>query len=204
MPLQISMPKVVHYAEAVQSCSTKFAFVKVEEDVMQVLHTPTKCRDFLLDTLVWNAKEVKPTSIYGWSYDDYCEELAIFNIKDPKNLSEVHKIEQEFGMTLTELVPTETKGTFYIKHDPEWRKNTVMLSFYTLILRAFLTRKQTPDALAASLASDGVFGTMDDILKVVRKAREETKVCLAPQTRDKYDVHNTSGVCSYFVRVANA
>lgn len=205
MPLQISQPdKVSHYNEIPQSCKTKFAFVRKQNNKMKILHTPVKCRDFLLDTLVWQAKEVPKTTIYEWSYHDYCEELAIFNVTNVTNLSRVREVEHDLQMQLTKLVQTEDPEIFYVKYDPEWRKNTALFSFYTLILRSFLGRNQTSEDLMKSLAWEGVNGTWAKMMEVVNKAKKEPHVCTAESKKDKYTVHNTSGICSYFMRVSNA
>lgn len=195
--------KVTSYNEEPQPCDTQFAFVQKQGDEVQVLHTPVKCRDFLLDTLVWRATEAPCQGVYGWDYNYYCDELAIFNTKFEQNIAQVNEVEAILGINPTKLIETDVKGNFYLEHDPVWRKNTVMLSFYTLILRAFLTRNQSKDNVMQSLAYQGVKGSFDDLLDVVRKAKEESKVFLGIDG-DKYTIHSTAGICSYFVKVKNA
>jgi hypothetical protein len=129
------------YTELGQRRPCKFAFAKISEERVYVLHKPVLCRDFLNDTLVLLAGEKEhtddnPFNVYGYTFTGPIyggtmivdEALCLRDHIDP-----LWNVEQLLGFHLTKIDMVD--DTAVLQFDPKWMTNTVMFSWYTSVLR---------------------------------------------------------------------
>lgn len=143
----VEFEKRPQYRQIKQAVPVRFAFAKIINDTVQQEHYPVLCRDFLLDTLIWNDNpKLFNGSIYGYSYKGPLEPIPILtlsNVKNPAGISNLIQIEYIFNPKRgSYLFPTDKKGTYVIVGDPLWYKNTTLLSFWTFCQRYFLGTKE--------------------------------------------------------------
>ena len=127
--------------ESPQSYQNFFAFARKKGEIIEQLHPWVKCRDYLLDGLVWTKdKDVYKGPVYGFPFVEGIntnEVELLFSCMNGKILDQLgilHNMEKELGISPTEV--TRIEGTtFYIKADPWWNKSTIHLSMFSIILR---------------------------------------------------------------------
>jgi hypothetical protein len=196
-----------YFAENYQPDNFQLAFAKVTDDSVVGLHPPVKCRDFLLDTLLWSSGAVPKDKIYGYDFagpidKDVC--LLAFNVKHPDNMSEINTIELAFDLEPTTLSETTEKGTYLLQGSSFWQENTVKLSLYTFLVRAYLSRNvkdllaemQSLHALGATITSAG--GAIQKIM-TMKKTISPYILKQSPEMIDKRAVHDASGFANYLV-----
>lgn len=140
MKLQHNNPSLT-YCEEGQDRPCRFYWGKVKKGVLETNHGPVLCRDFLGDTLVWKAKEVAPSSIYGWKYYGDVETKYTSMVLDDFGKIEdnvktiLNPIEEKIGVKLTTVEKTDDGKHVWVKGDKFWMLTTVHFSWYTTLLR---------------------------------------------------------------------
>lgn len=137
--------KYVPYNQNSQVVPVEFAYAKIEGDKVIQQHHQVRCRDFLGDTLIWNAKipgdsddKPIPESVYGYDYKGVPEaNLVLYRIYAPENLKLLNEYEKELGMTPSTLEKLEP-SVYLIQGDPKWVKTTFHISFWTFLIRTLL------------------------------------------------------------------
>jgi hypothetical protein len=140
--LNCLIPKTELYplSEIFQRYPSLFSFAERDGNNVLPLHTFVKCRDFLLDNLVWSRD---PKSYVGPIYG--FKPIPGTHYKKPqfalkncllyleKNFHLLTDIENQLGLTASELHPMT--GGYYVEGDAWWCTTTLHLSWYTTMLR---------------------------------------------------------------------
>lgn len=207
------------YSELPQLYSCLFAFAKIEDDKVHVLHKPVKCRDFLLDTLLWESgyaplpKEIdwdgdtdepietdEPGNIYGYDFTGPIEkEQSVMYVEylphAQSNLKFLNDFEVACGMEPSVLVPTTEDQSYVVIGDAEWMKTTVLFSMYTWCIRNFLFPK-VPNTMTEQHPESNVLEIYPKIISLPREhkgllPREEYKAW------NGEDYHASNGFMTY-------
>ena len=129
-------------------------FAIVDKDGNQICSW-MRCKDYINDT-VWSHKTGNPTNIFGWSYDPKQQPLSdrwlmlamrwkkhtlsplVRNLKNT-----VEKLEKRLGVPKFRRTRfSRVSGhKFMIFGSPVWMRSSIMVSFFTWLLRAALTSK---------------------------------------------------------------
>ena len=137
----ISCENRIEYGQLDQVRPCLFSFGKRKGEELKELHWPVLCRDFLNDTLVKKAKEVKPRlEAHRYTYNG-----STLDLKEPwliirdwqgpfSNLEVLKGVETELGIDLTEWYNLGN-DILAFKVNPWWLTNTVKFSWLTTLLR---------------------------------------------------------------------
>jgi hypothetical protein len=208
-----------NYSEIAQKYPCKFAFAKIEGNNVRVLHGPVKCRDFLLDTLMW-IKNVVPLptmteydeeleeyvevsggvgDVFGYNFaGPIVEDKTVLFVEDLPNL-EKHKelfndllMVQMCGMEPCRFIKTTEKDTYVIVGDKRWMDTCLLFSVYTFLIRnVFFPEK--PDY---EFGRFDVFVRLKDLLALPRNTVNTVKVC---DKMDPEEYHSNNGFYAYLL-----
>lgn len=133
------------YCEIMQDSDIKYAWAKPIPGGVQQTHDFIKCRDFFNESLVACQIGCPSPAIYGFTYDVNKHRLPMDKVrlilKGVKieelvsNLKTLNECEERVGFTPTEMTPIPETDYFLLTGDEKWIRSTVMISFYTHILR---------------------------------------------------------------------
>ena len=134
------------YIENGQENPVKFAFVEKIGDVVYLQHWPVLCRDFLLDTLMWDAGELPHSPVYNYSFfgpidKDRLKMVLFLTVPYQEfvvNLSMFNEMEDKLGISRTTTergISTGGEDCAYITGDSWWMTATPHLSWYSVMLR---------------------------------------------------------------------
>jgi hypothetical protein len=134
------------YGEISQTHLIFFSYATLNNGVVYPGHSKIKCRDFLLDTLIWRAKEAIPSTVYGYTFNGNFDNgvFLLENVPNAKNLHRLQELEALAGMQVSELYPTNENNAYVIVGDVKWFSTTVLLSLWTMLIRHTLW-PETPD-----------------------------------------------------------
>lgn len=149
MLLKLSNSKIYNpdagYSEIGQTIPIKFAFAKVVDGTVYPLHKPVKCRDFLLDTVLWARLKIKNgvRNVYGYGFSEPEKQYQMLLYQAPlikDNLELLNQIEEENGLKPSVVTKTNEAGTFLLEGDQRIQESTELLSLHTLVVR-FLSKQ---------------------------------------------------------------
>lgn len=148
--------KVVQYNQIGQYIPMEFAYAEIKGSEVIQLHHQVRCRDFLGDTMIWNAGKVPEIEeMYGYTYKGKATTcLILYGVMASENLPKLQDFEKKMGMVPSELTMLD-KTTAVIQGDPEWLKTTFHMSFWTFLIRTLLGEKDADEV--RELRNVGVF-----------------------------------------------
>ena len=134
-----------HYCEIYQDSDLKFAFAVEDDESVTQVHDFIKCRDFFNEALVGSQLKCESPSIYGFKYpsektpaDTETTRLILKGAdftKFLKNLDILMMYEKGLSDTPTRVEKIPETDFYYLTGPSRWMLSTVMISFYTHILR---------------------------------------------------------------------
>lgn len=166
-----------------------------------------KCRDYLLDGLVWSRRpELYRSKIYGYPFIENVNTVAVELVMKGErgqllnNIGTLRRMERLLGLPATILRRIDKK-TWYIRASTWWNTTTIHLSTYTLILRVLEYVKDCTDweTLEHSLpdSMNKLEGKLRRVLFALRNSGYDT---LFPvKDTEKHTLHNCSGVLTFVV-----
>ncbi|MCI0560818.1 MAG: hypothetical protein MN733_20230, partial [Nitrososphaera sp.] len=141
-----------------QQTKCRMAMARRSGDKIKTLHTLFKCRDFLNDTLYWEAARIHDGVMYGFKHNPVLNPIEktkttiLFDL-DETDLTPAEFIQSATGLLtilekdldiektqFTEIAGKNTKKAVLVEGDPVWQKCAPLLSIYTCFLR-FACRK---------------------------------------------------------------
>lgn len=138
-----------NFIEVGQAIPNKYQFALIKDDVVYPLHHPIKCREFFNDTLAMVHKMHKPYSIYNYEFSgpiDLTKTVLVNSYSGilENNLEPLNKIESELGLKKTKVYKTDKEGIVVTVGDPLWQKNSILIMWYTAMLRILSKFKKLP------------------------------------------------------------
>lgn len=166
MPMQYKLSKekvfVGSYAEEGQAIPIIYSFADVFGKTAYMLHTPIKCRDFLLDTILWQTagKKNGTQSVHGFKFSERNPDKYMLILQKcpfiEENLAILNRVEVENGFEPS-TVHDLGGGSYLLLGDNKLQSKTELLSMHTLLMRFLSHKKQTMDSLESMLK--GYLGT---------------------------------------------
>lgn len=169
------------------------------------LHPWVKCRDYLLDGLIWTRRpDLYTQKVYGFpridDVNDHEVELVVKgeNNKLLSSIEVLREMEDELGIKRTILRKVAPK-TWYIKGDPWWNKTTIHLSSYSVILRVL----EHCDIQSWEALENSIQGSLSELRGNMRKVllalKDSGYDVLFPvkDISDPMSIHNASGVYNF-------
>lgn len=225
----MSTLKVLHnyekksYAQDKIDLRSEFAFCKVNKNTVEVLHQPVLCRDFLLDTLIWDAGLAKLGNKKVWDEEeeDYVESdglddcygynftgpiekdksyLYVTNLEGINNLTLLWAYEEELGVTLTKVLKTNEKSCYVLVGDPKYQEHTVYHSLWTLMIRHLLTLPEPEKTISVSPKKKvSILALIQDVKNYKFTSLEGAIL----EKKDPEDYHHYNGIISFHFRSIN-
>lgn len=198
-----------HLTEAYQDYKNHFAFARRKEDVVYQLHPWVKCRDYLLDGLIWTRKPSLFTQkVYGFpridDVNDNEVELLVYGENNNllKSIPVLRAFEEELGIKRTILRRVADK-TWYVRGDPWWNKTTLHLSAYTTMLRIMEHCLITHWGEMESKVQNSMDELQGNLRRAILALKESGYDVLFPMSEscDSTSIHNGSGIYTFVYSV---
>ena len=133
-----------------QNKGVRFALANLDEEKKEAvqLHEFVRCRDYFSDVLYCDENQCN-MSVYGFKYDgtknkldksstNIILEMPSDDTSIPFNFPKLNEIESKWNINPSEIFKLKEqreKTIYLVKADPIFLNRTVLLSFYTLLLR---------------------------------------------------------------------
>lgn len=128
-------------SQSVQAIPTEYAFAVEQGDELVQCHQWVKCRDFLLDILIWETDprwvDGQRGPVYGLNKQGAIalDKVRLLSLGSKPRIDLLNKFEETHGYPLTTMVDTNIPDVYYIVSDALWLRDTVRFSWFTMMLR---------------------------------------------------------------------